>query len=115
MIGSAATIECRTIDISERRSSSAAWRRTYSATSRVPAGTAGKIYPGSFDLEREKKITGTTSQTTRNTLNLSSDSKSVLLSVHHARRVSHTARAAKIVHGTSANSITTRKYQNGCS
>jgi hypothetical protein len=40
--------------------------RKYSASSTVPAGITGKIYPGSFDFEIEKKRTITATQIIRN-------------------------------------------------
>src|SRR5208282_6854401 len=38
----------------------------YSATSRAPAGTAGKMYPGNLDCDALKNKTGTSIQMRRN-------------------------------------------------
>src|SRR5262249_37352654 len=40
--------------------------RTYSANRIVPAGRAGRMYPGNLDCENEKKMTGTNSHVIKN-------------------------------------------------
>src|SRR5437016_1693020 len=110
--GNAATMECMVIN-NFGRSSSSTWRRTYSASSSVAAGNAGRMYPGSFDAENEKNAIGTTSQITRNTGNASPDRTISLLSFHHAQTLSTTAAVTNTIHGTSPSSATGKKYQNG--
>ena len=85
---SAADIRACAINSHRGRRSSSACRRTYSATSKGPAGTAGRIYPGNFDLENEKNITGITSHRIRNTLSASPVSNKALRSAHQARTTS---------------------------
>ena len=83
----------------------AAFSRTYSASKRVPAGKAGKIYPGNFDAENEKNIIGMTNHVTRNTDIASSDLNISLFlfrpSFHQERAFSRSDVLTNIVHGTS--------------
>ena len=108
MIGSAAASECNTFSHGAAGRSSIMWRRMYSATSKVPAGTAGTIYPGSFDCEKEKNIKGARSQMTRNTSNWSSAGACGcdLAPRHHERVVLNTAATTMTVQGSNPSKVT---------
>src|SRR5258708_7589164 len=76
--------------------------RTYSASSTIPGGSAGKTYPGSFDCEREKKTTVSAIQITRNALRLSA-------SRFLNRRTAQTkAVATNTAHGAQPSRVTGR-------
>src|SRR5207248_2996262 len=109
--GSDATMECRLVRRMSERAFSAIRVRAYSATNNAPAGSAGKMYPGNFDLDIEKKITGMRIQITRN---MFSDSVlDMARRCHHARAASIAAATTNIVHGIKASSRTGTKYQSG--
>src|SRR5258705_653527 len=116
--GRDAAIECRTIKGNFERLPSSAHRCTYCKSSKVPAGRAGRMYPGSFDAESEKNAIGTTNQITRNTDQPSFEESPGFFpvrhfSVHQARNPSVRAAATNTVHGTSASRPTGMQCQQG--